>query len=103
MRVLALDPTVSVHFYLVVTNIVSVIALCPPKVSPYSLVSLSPQQRFNVVVCLPFCRIQSMALVRFSMTFMGALILNSRPSCSIFLQYDECSPLWFCFRLLRLM
>ena len=31
---------------------------------------------------------------------MGALILNLCPSCSTFLQYDECLPLWFCFRLL---
>ena len=34
-----------------------------------------------------------MALVRFSVIFMGALILNLFPRCSTFLQYDECSPL----------
>ena len=37
VRVLDLDTTVSVQFYLVVTSVVSVIALWLPKVFPYSL------------------------------------------------------------------
>ena len=41
-----------------------------------------------------------MALIRFSVFYVIALILNLCPACSNVLQYDETSPLWFCFRLL---
>ena len=46
VRVLALGPTVSVQFYLVATSIVSVIALWPPKVFPYSLSIIEPPTTF---------------------------------------------------------
>ena len=46
VRVLALDPTVSVHFYLVGTSVVSVIASWPPKVPPCSMSIIEARRTF---------------------------------------------------------
>ena len=54
---------------------------------------------FNVVCLLSSLPQSKMAFVRFSVIFTVALILNLCPSCFTFSQHDECSPLWFCFRL----
>ena len=51
VRVMTLDPTVSVQSYLVAIRLVSVIASWPSDVAPPSL-SSRLQKRFNGVVCL---------------------------------------------------